>query len=71
MSATSSPPPEPDPDLVASRARALNPEEQEAGIDDPDALAEAVLAESEDRTFDRTGTAREHRKSEDTVEPPD
>jgi hypothetical protein len=65
------PPPDPDPDLVASRARALNAEEKEAGVDDPDALAGAVLAESEARTADRKGTAREHRHSEDTVEPPD
>jgi hypothetical protein len=65
------PPPDPDPDLVTSRARALNPEEKEAGVDDPDALAGAVLADSEARTFDRPGTAREHRHSEDTVEPPD
>ena len=62
---------DPDPDLVASRARALTPEEQEAGVEDPDSLAEAVLKDSEARTFDRTGTAREHRRSEDTVEPPD
>ncbi|MGH8976127.1 MAG: hypothetical protein ACRD0C_23305 [Acidimicrobiia bacterium] len=62
--------PTPDPDLVASRARALTPEEQEAGVDDAGALADAVLAESEVRTFDRTGTAREQRRSEDTVEPP-
>ena len=65
------PPPEPDPDLVASRARALTPEEQEAGVDDADSLAGAVLADSEARTFDRKGTAVEHRRSEDTVEPPD
>jgi hypothetical protein len=64
-------PPPPDPDLVASRARALTPEEQEAGVDDPGSLADAVLADSEIRTFNRTRTAREHRRSEDTVEPPD
>jgi hypothetical protein len=64
-------PPPPDPELVASRARSLTPEEQEAGVEDPDSLADAVLADSETRTFDRTGTAREHRHSEDTVEPPD
>ena len=62
------PPPDPDPDLVASRARALNPEEKEAGVDDPESLAGAVLAESEARTFDRQGTAAEHRQSEDTVD---
>ena len=70
MSAT---PPTPDPDLVASRARSLNPEEQEAGVDDAPSLAEAVLAESEARIQDREGTTRERRRSEDTVdtaEPP-
>ncbi len=71
MSDSPSATPEPDPDLVAARARSLTPEEQEGGVDDPDALATAVLADSEDRTFDRAGTAREHRHSEDTVEPPD
>ncbi|MDQ1565356.1 MAG: hypothetical protein QOF96_236, partial [Actinomycetota bacterium] len=35
----------------------------------PGALADAVLTESEERTLDRTGTAGEHRKSEDTVDP--
>jgi len=59
----------PPPDLVAERARELTPEEREAGVDDPEALADAVLAESEERTFDRPGTAQEHRKSEDTVDP--
>ena len=63
--------PPPDPDLVAARARALTPEEQEAGVDDPGSLADAVLTESESRTFDRKGTAKEHRRSEDTVEPAD
>ncbi len=70
MSDTESNPATPAPDLVASRARSLTPEEQEAGIEDPGSLADAVLADSETRTFDRSGTAREHRRSEDTVEPP-
>ena len=61
----------PPPDAVAQRAEELTAEEKEAGVDDPKALAEAVLSESEARTFDRTGTAREHRASEDTVEPPE
>ena len=65
------PPPDPDPELVASRARSLTPEEQEAGVDDPDSLADAVLAESEARTLHRHGTAVEHRRSEDTVAPAD
>jgi hypothetical protein len=61
--------PTPDPDLVASRARSLTPEEQEAGVGDAGALAGAVLAESEARTVDRDGPAVEHRRSEDTVDP--
>jgi hypothetical protein len=60
----------PSPEAVEERAE-LTAEEKRAGVDDPAALAEAVLTESEDRTFDRTGTAREHRASEDTVEPPE
>jgi hypothetical protein len=60
----------PPSDVVDARAEELTAEEKRAGIDDPDALAEAVLEESEARTFDRSGTAREHRVSEDTVEPP-
>jgi hypothetical protein len=59
----------PPPDAVEERAEELTAEEKQAGVDDPAALAEAVLAESEERTFDRSGTAREHRASEDTVEP--
>lgn len=59
----------PPSDRVAARARSLTPEEQEAGVDDPRALAEAVLADSDARTADREGTAKEHRHSEDTVEP--
>ena len=61
----------PPADAVEERAEELTAEEKRAGVDDPDALAEAVLSESEARTFDRSGTAREHRASEDTVEPPE
>ena len=61
----------PPPEAVEERAEQLTAEEKRAGVDDPAALAEAVLSESEDRTFDRSGTAREHRSSEDTVEPPE
>lgn len=57
-------------DLVERRADALTPEEREAGVDDPTVLAEAVLAESEERTVNREGTTVERRRSEDTVEPP-
>jgi len=58
-------------DVVDERAEELTAEEKRAGVDDPEALAEAVLTESEARTLDRAGTAREHRTSEDTVAPPD
>ena len=61
----------PSPDAVEERAEELTAEEKKAGVDDPAALAEAVLTESEDRTLDRDRTAREHRRSEDTVEPPE
>jgi hypothetical protein len=60
--------PTPDPELVASRARSLVPEEQEAGIEDAHALADAVLTESEARTVDRPGTIQERRRSEETVD---
>lgn len=59
----------PDPELVASRARKLTPEEQDAGVEDPAALADAVLEDSEARTVDRSGTVVEKRRSEDTVTP--
>jgi hypothetical protein len=61
----------PSSDAVEGRAEELTAEEKRAGVDDPAALAEAVLTESEARTLDRTRTAREHRTSEDTVEPPE
>ena len=59
----------PSHDAVDARAEQLTAEEKRAGVDDPEALAEAVLSESEARTLDRDGTAREHRTSDDTVEP--
>jgi hypothetical protein len=61
----------PDPDLVASRARSLTPEEQEAGIADARLLAGAVLAESEARTVEPEGTEVERRRSEETVDQTD
>lgn len=60
----------PDSDRVAARADELTAEERAAGIDDPETTAEAILAESDERQADRRGTARERRRSEDTVEPP-
>lgn len=61
-----------DDERVASRAELL-PEEQAAGSDDPQAQAEAILADSEARTESREaspGTHIEHRTSEDATPPP-
>jgi hypothetical protein len=59
----------PDDEQVRRRARLL-PEERSAGSADPDAQAEAVLAESEIRTEvpgAAPDTHLEHRGSADTV----
>lgn len=45
----------PDEDRIASRRRLL-PEEQRAGSDDPQAQAETVLADSDERVADPEGT---------------
>lgn len=59
-------------DAVASRADLL-PEEKAAGSDDPEAQAEAILAESEERIATRdapsSGNPVEHRTSEDATPP--
>jgi hypothetical protein len=63
-----------DPERVKARADQLLPEEQEAGSDDPVAQAAAILEESDAREFDRDdppGQPVEHRRSEDTVDPPE
>ena len=44
-----------DDDRIESRAELL-PEEQRAGSDDPEAQAAAILAESDERTEDPSGT---------------
>lgn len=57
---------------VARRAKELLPEEEAAGIDNPELLAETLLEDSDIRTEDRDaapGSIVEHRKSEDTVDP--
>jgi hypothetical protein len=62
---------QPDPKAVETRAELL-PEEEQAGSDDPEAQAAAVLADSEARSLDRNaapGSVVEHRTSEDTVDP--
>jgi hypothetical protein len=59
-----------DDDRVPSRAELL-PEEQAAGSDDPDAQAEAILAESDERQNDRDAAPDaeiEHRTSEDVTD---
>jgi hypothetical protein len=48
----------PDDDRIETRAELL-PEEQEAGSDDPEAQAAAILAESDERTEDPEGTRAE------------
>lgn len=48
----------PDDDRIATRAELL-PEEQEAGSEDPEAQAEAILADSDERVQDPEGTRRE------------
>jgi hypothetical protein len=56
---------------VESRAKGLTAEEKENGVDDAEALAEAVLEDSDERSDDRTGapdSTVEHRRSEDTVD---
>ena len=47
-----------DEDRIESRARLL-PEERAAGSDDPEAQAEAILEESDERVDDPEGTRRE------------
>ncbi|QLQ37468.1 hypothetical protein [Micromonospora robiginosa] len=65
-----------DQDRISSRAHLL-PEEAAAGSDDPQAQADAILAESDLREEDRNAapdTVLEHRTSAETVnpvEPPD
>jgi hypothetical protein len=63
-----------DLERIKARAEALLPEEEEAGSDDPVAQAAAILEESDEREFERddpTTQGLEHRRSEDTVDPPE
>lgn len=66
-----------DQDRIESRAHHLLPEEAAVGSDDPEAQAEAILAESDLRTADQDAapdTVLERRTSDQTVvavEPPD
>ena len=63
----------PDARRVEERAEALLPEERIVGSDDPEAQAQAILEESDERTrdWDEPEDERERRRSEDTVEPLD
>ncbi|CAN5764539.1 hypothetical protein BH24ACT3_BH24ACT3_01590 [soil metagenome] len=59
-----------DPDeRVASRAASPSPEEERTGSDDPDAQAEALLDESDERTLHRepSGADVEQRSSDETT----
>ena len=60
-----------DHDRVAERAAELLPEEAAAGSDDPRAQAEAILAESDERSADRDAAPETHlekRTSEDVTD---
>ncbi len=59
---------EPTDDRVAERADELLPEEEAVGSDDPFAQAEAILAESDERTSEREPV--EERTSDDVTDPP-
>jgi hypothetical protein len=54
---------------IETRARLLPEEQAAGGSDDPEAQAEAILAESEERTehVDPDDAQGGHRRSEDTV----
>jgi hypothetical protein len=58
-------------DRVEKRAAALLPEERVAGSADPEAQAEAILEDSDEREADLSGPDSfvEHRTSEQTVMP--
>jgi hypothetical protein len=61
-----------DADRVASRAEHLLPEEATAGSQDPEAQAEAILADSDRRSEGQSGPStapEEHRTSDAATEP--
>jgi hypothetical protein len=65
---------QPTDDRIAERAAELLPEEEAVGSDDPEAQAEAILAESDERQADRDaapGTVLEHRTSDEVAVDPD
>lgn len=59
-----------DDDRVAQRAEELWPEEAAAGSEDPEAQAEAILEESDERTDDPEGTAAESPQTSTPAERP-
>ncbi len=56
---------EPDPERVRQRAHELNPEELTVGSDDPEAQAEAILADSDARTEHPEQTKRDSHQTPD------
>jgi formate dehydrogenase subunit gamma len=65
---------DPDQERVRHRADDLLPEERAAGSDDPEAQAAAILADSDEREYDRTAapdTVMENRTSADATDPGD
>lgn len=57
-----------------SRAASPLPEEETAGIDDPNAQAAAIIEDSDERQDDRDaspGSIVEHRTSSEATPPPD
>ncbi len=56
---------------VRTRSDRPQAEESAAGVPQPapDAMAQTILEDSEERVTDRVGTSGERRRSEDTVEP--
>lgn len=62
----------PDDRREQSRATSPLPEEEAAGIDDPDAQAAAIIEESDERQADREaapGSVIEHRTSSEATPP--
>jgi len=56
---------QPDPERVRQRAHELQPEELAVGSDDPEAQAEAILADSDERTEHPEETKRRSHQTPD------
>ncbi len=63
--------PAPSEERVATRAAGLTSEEREAGSDDPEAQARAILTESEERVLEQADDPEdiERRTSDEATEP--